>query len=91
MAWWDIWEQPLSRVKEEDNDDNNTNIHMQYNNKGEEAEGKWILWFLLFFCLGFVLWWYFFLHFRLAYNFFYHNESSNYLQIKHNRKNLLQR
>ncbi len=66
MAWWDIWEQPFSRANEEDSDDNNTNINMQQENKGEEAKGIWVLCFLLFFCLGFVLWWVLFLGFHQA-------------------------
>ncbi len=33
----------------------------------------------------------FYLHFRLVYNYFYHKKSNHYLQIKHNRKFLLQR
>jgi hypothetical protein len=85
MEQWDIWEQPLSRAKEEDNDDNNTNINMQQDNKGEEAKGRWgFFFFLYFFCLGFLLQWVLFLHFCQVYNFFNHKESSNYLQIKHN-------
>jgi hypothetical protein len=33
---------------------------MQQDNNGEEAKGVWVLCFLLFFYLGFVLWWSFF-------------------------------
>jgi len=49
----------------------------------------------VFFCFSFV--WVllcggsFFLCFRQAYKVFYHQESNNYLQIKHNKKLLLQR
>jgi hypothetical protein len=32
-------------------------------NEGEEAQGRWVLCFLLFFFLGFVLWWVFFFMF----------------------------
>jgi len=33
----------------------------------------------------------FFLHFRQTYKIFYHQESSHYIQIKHNKKLILQR
>jgi hypothetical protein len=33
----------------------------------------------------------FFLHFRQTYKVFYHQESSHYIQIKHNKKLILQR
>jgi len=37
---------------EEDND-NNTNINRQQDNKGAEAKGRWVYIFCIFFCLGF--------------------------------------
>jgi hypothetical protein len=44
---------------------------MQQDNNGEEAKGVWVLCFLLFFCLGFVLWWVlFFYAFIKLRNFF---------------------
>jgi heme/copper-type cytochrome/quinol oxidase subunit 2 len=55
-----MWKQSLSEAKEEDNDDRSTSINMQQDNESEEAKGIWILCFLLFFCLGFVLWCVFF-------------------------------
>ncbi len=36
-------------TKEEDTDDNGTNINQQQNNKGEEAKGGWVLCFVFFF------------------------------------------
>jgi hypothetical protein len=30
-------------TKEEDGDDNNTNINRQPNNEGEKAKGRWVL------------------------------------------------
>jgi hypothetical protein len=47
--------------------------------------------FLLFFCLSFVLWWVLFLCFCQVYKIFYYQEPSHYLQIKHNKKFLLQK
>jgi hypothetical protein len=38
----------LSRIKEEDDDESNTNINKQQNNKGEEPKGGWVLCFLCF-------------------------------------------
>jgi hypothetical protein len=46
---------PFSRTKEEDSDDSNISIHREQNNKGKDVKGRWVLCFLLFFCLGFVL------------------------------------
>jgi hypothetical protein len=43
---------------------------MQQENKGEEAKGRWVLCYFLFFCLSFVLWWVFFLGFCQAYKVF---------------------
>jgi hypothetical protein len=38
---------------EEDND-NNTNINKQQDNKGAEAKGRWVLYFLYFLLFGFL-------------------------------------
>jgi hypothetical protein len=42
--------------------------------------------FLFLFCLGFVLWRVFFFMFSSSLKSFYHQKSSHYLQIKHNRE-----
>jgi cytoskeletal protein RodZ len=52
--------QPLFRAKEEDSDNSTININRQQGNKGKEVKRIWVLCLLLFFCLGFVLWWVFF-------------------------------
>jgi hypothetical protein len=41
--------------KRKDSDDNSTNINKQQDNNDEEAKGRWVLAFWLFFCLGFIL------------------------------------
>jgi hypothetical protein len=39
----------LSGIKEEDDDENNTNINKQQNNKGEKPNEGWVLCFLCFY------------------------------------------
>jgi hypothetical protein len=75
--------------KKEDDDDNNTNINKQQNNEGEKAKGGWVLcnFFWILFCGGSF---FFSLHFYQAQNVFFHQESSYYIQIKHNERFLPQ-
>jgi hypothetical protein len=77
---------------EEGSDDNNTNINRQQDNKGEESKGTWVLSFFVFLLFGFsfVVGPFFYTFVKLLKKN-YHQESSHYLQIKHNTKFLLQR
>jgi hypothetical protein len=49
MAQRDIGKQPLFGAKEEDIDDNNTNINKQQNNNDEDVKRRWVLVFWLFY------------------------------------------